>query len=86
MPSTGKLSRLKSPTFLLCPWKASTLISCVATIKTTVGAMVMEAVITEALAVAMRVTLAMALALATTIENSVEESPPLHLDIKIHQF
>ena len=46
----------------------------------------MEAVITEALAVAMRVTLAMALALATTIENAVEESPPLHLDIKIHQF
>lgn len=59
---------------------------CVAAMKTSMGAVVMEVEAMEALAVAMDVALAMALALAISIEDAVEEPPPLHLDVKIHQF
>ena len=38
------------------------------------------------MAVAMDVALAMALALATTIKDATEDSHPLYLDTRIHQF
>ena len=50
----------------------------------------MEAVALEAwlvsLALAVSVAWAMALDLATTIEVAMEDAPPVHLDIRTHQF
>lgn len=61
-----------------------------ATTEATVGATGMEAVALEAwlvsLALAVSVARAMALDLATTIEVAMEDAPPVHLDIRTHQF